>query len=133
MLRSLLAALNVRPEEQIQVALMLTIGFFMGTFIATFSVTAESLFLSQLSDQLNNAFLFAGILGIVSTGLFSFFQNRVKFSSLTIACMILVIISVTIVYILYRFGPPELHADVLFAMYCLTGPVTAILLLCYWG
>ena len=40
---------------------MLAIGFFMGTFIATFSVTAESLFLSQLSDQLNNAFLFAGI------------------------------------------------------------------------
>ena len=41
MLRSLLAAFNVRPEEQIQVILMLTIGFFMGTFIATFSVTAD--------------------------------------------------------------------------------------------
>jgi ATP:ADP antiporter, AAA family len=112
---------------------MLAIGFFMGTFIATFSVTAESLFLSQLSDQLNNAFLFAGILGIVSTGLFSFFQNKVKFSSLTISCMILVIMSVTLVYVLYRFGPQEYHAEVLFAMYSLTGPVTAILLLCYWG
>lgn len=133
MLRSLLAALNVRPEEQFQVVLMLAIGFFMGTFIATFSVTAESLFLSQLSDQLNNAFLFAGILGIVSTGLFSFFQNKVKFSSLAISCMLLVIASVSIVYVLYRFGPKELHADVLFAMYCLTGPVTAVLLLCYWG
>jgi AAA family ATP:ADP antiporter len=133
MLRSLLAALNVRPEEQIQVVLMLTIGFFMGTFIATFSVTAESLFLSQLSNQLNSAFLVAGILGIASTTLFSFFQNKVKFSSLTIACMILVIASVTVVYVLYRFGPKDLHADVLFAMYCLTGPVTAILLLCYWG
>lgn len=133
MLRSLLAALNVRPEEQIQVVLMLAIGFFMGTFIATFSVTAESLFLSQLSDQLNNAFLFAGILGILSTGLFSFFQNKVKFSSLAIACMLLIVMSVTIVYVLYRFGPQEYHSEVLFAMYCLTGPVTAILLLCYWG
>jgi hypothetical protein len=133
MLRSLLSALNVRPEEQIQVFLMLAVGFFMGTFIATFSVTAESLFLSQISNQLNNAFLVAGILGIVSTGLFSIFQNRVKFSSLTIACMVLIIISVTVVYVLYRFGPPEYHAEVLFAMYCLTGPVTAILLLCYWG
>ena len=133
MLRSLLAALNVRPEEQIQVALMLAVGFCMGTFIATFSVTAESLFLSQLSDQLNNAFLFAGILGIASTLLFSFFQNKIKFSSLTISCMILIIMAVTLVYVLYRFGPRELHAEVLFAMYCLTGPVTAILLLCYWG
>lgn len=133
MLRSLLSALNVRPEEQIQVVLMLAIGFFMGTFIATFSVTAESLFLSQISNQLNNAFLVAGILGIASTMLFSFFQNKVKFSSLTIACMLLIIASVTVVYVLYRFGPQDVHADVLFAMYCLTGPVTAILLLCYWG
>jgi AAA family ATP:ADP antiporter len=133
MLRSLLSALNVRPEEQMQVALMLTMGFFMGTFIATFSVTADSLFLSQLSDQLNNAFLFAGILGIACTGLFSFFQNKIKFSSLTIACMLLVVASVTVVYALYRFGPKEYHNEVLFAMYCLTGPVTAILLLCYWG
>lgn len=112
---------------------MLATGFFMGTFIATFSVTAESLFLSQLSDQLNNAFLFAGILGIASTLLFSFFQNKIKFSTLTICCMVLIIASVTVVYVLYRFGPHDVHADVLFAMYCLTGPVTAILLLCYWG
>lgn len=112
---------------------MLAIGFFMGTFIATFSVTAESLFLSQLSDQLNNAFLFAGLLGIVSTLLFSFFQNKVKFTSLSIACMLLVIAFVTLVYVLYRFGPQNVHSEVLFAMYCLTGPVTAVLLLCYWG
>lgn len=133
MLRVLLGALNVRPEEQVQVALMLANGFFMGTFIATFSVTAESLFLSQLSEQLNNAFLFAGILGIVSTLLFSFFQNIVKFNNLAISCMILIIASVTIVYILYRFGDPVYHDEVLFSMYCLTGPVTAVLLLCYWG
>jgi AAA family ATP:ADP antiporter len=133
MLRRLLAALNVKPEEEVQVALMLANGFFTGTFIATFSVTADSLFLTQLSDQLNNAFLVAGILGIVATLLFSFFQNIVKFSNLAISCMILVIASVTLVYVLYRFGDTRYHDEVLFAMYCLTGPVTAILLLCYWG
>src|SRR5688572_17986030 len=130
MLRVLLSALNLKTEEQIQVALMLVIGFFMGTFIATFSVTADSLFLSQLSDQLNNAFLFAGILGIVSTLLFSFFQTIVKFTKLAIVSMILVIASVTLVYVLYRFGDTAYHDEVLFSMYCLTGPVTAILLLC---
>src|SRR5688572_7509390 len=104
MLRILLGALNVKPEEQVQVALMLGFGFFVGTYIATFSVTADSLFLSQLSDQLNNAFLFAGILGIATTLVFSWFQNIVKFTSLAISCMLLVIASVTLVYILYRFG-----------------------------
>src|SRR5678810_1094342 len=109
MLRALLGALNVKPEEEVQVALMLANGFFTGTFIATFSVTADSLFLTQLSDQLNNAFLVAGILGIVATLLFSFFQNVVKFSNLAISCMILVIASVTLVYVVYRFGDPRYH------------------------
>jgi AAA family ATP:ADP antiporter len=133
MLRVLLGALNVKPEEEVQVALMLATGFFTGTFIATFSVTADSLFLSQLSDQLNNAFLFAGILGIATTMMFSFFQNIVKFTNLAISSMILIIASVTIVYVFYRFGDPRYHDEVLFSMYCLTGPVTAILLLVYWG
>jgi AAA family ATP:ADP antiporter len=133
MLRLLLGALNVKPEEEVQVALMLAMGFFTGTFVATFSVTADSLFLSQLSDQLNNAFLVAGILGIVTTLLFSFFQNVIKFTNLAISCMVLVMASVTAVYVAYRFGDPAIHDEVLFIMYCLTGPVTAILLLCYWG
>ncbi|HZX74664.1 MAG TPA: Npt1/Npt2 family nucleotide transporter, partial [Cyclobacteriaceae bacterium] len=34
---------------------------------------------------------------------------------------------------LYRFGPKEYHNEILFFMYCITGPMTALLLLCYWG
>ena len=64
MFKSLLANLNAKPQEQVQIALMLATGFFMGIFIATYTVTAESLFLSQLSHQLNKAFLFSGVLGI---------------------------------------------------------------------
>jgi hypothetical protein len=37
------------------------------------------------------------------------------------------------VYILYKWGDASYHDEVLFSMYCLTGPMTAILLLCYWG
>ena len=83
MVRSLLNYLNVRPEEQLQVILMLGAGFFMGIFFATYSVVAESLFLSTLGNQLNKAFLVSGFLGIVATVVFSFVQNRIKFSNLT--------------------------------------------------
>ena len=128
-----MANLKAKPQEQVQINLMLATGFFMGTFIATYTVTAESLFLNQLSNQLNKAFLFSGILGIVSTVLFSFFQARVKFSSLVISSLVLIIGFVTTVYILYKWGDASYHDEVLFSMYCLTGPMTAILLLCYWG
>ncbi|MFZ5973038.1 MAG: cyclic nucleotide-binding domain-containing protein [Bacteroidota bacterium] len=133
MIKSWLANLNAKPQEQGQIALMLTTGFFMGTFIATYTVTAESLFLNQLSGELNKAFLFAGVLGVISTVLFSFFQARVKFSNLVIFSLLLIIAFVSVVYGLYKWGDPSYHDEVLFSMYCLTGPMTAILLLCYWG
>ena len=74
----ILAALNVKEDEEAQVILMLSMGFFMGIFVATYQVTAESLFLNQLGNQLDKAFLVSGILGIGSTALFSVLQNRIK-------------------------------------------------------
>jgi hypothetical protein len=133
MIKSLLASLNVKPEEQVQVVMMLATGFFMGIFIATYTVAAESLFLNELSGQLNKAFLFSGITGIASTILFSFFQNKVKFSNLTLSAIILIVFLVSLIYVLLHYGDPSYRPFVLFAMYGITGPVTAILLLCYWG
>lgn len=133
MIKSWMAGINAKPQEQIQIALMLGTGFFMGIFVATYTVTAESLFLNQLSDQLNKAFLVSGVLGIASTLVFSFFQSRVKFSNLVISSILLVIAFVSVVFVLYKWGEVAYHNEVLLAMYCLTGPMTAILLLCYWG
>jgi ATP:ADP antiporter, AAA family len=132
-MRSLFTALNVRQEETVSVGLMLATGFFMGIFIATYQVTAESLFLSQISDQLNKAFLVSGVLGIVSTLIFSAAQNRFKFTSLATSSILLVVICSSTIYFLYNFGDKAYHNYVLFAMYCFSGPMTAILLLCYWG
>lgn len=132
-MKSVLTALNVRPEEKVQVVLMLSTGFFMGIFIATYTVTAESLFLNQIGDQLDRAFLVSGIFGIVSTFIFSALQNRIKFSTLTTFSILTIVFFTVAVYLLYNFGDPNLHDEVLFAMYILTGPMTAVLLLCYWG
>lgn len=133
MLTAILENLNVKPEERTQVLLMLAAGFFMGIFIATYQVTAESLFLNKLSHELDNAFLVAGVLGIVSTFLFATVQNWIKFTNLTVISILLIVGIVSAIYVLYHLGDPAYQNFLLFAMYCLTGPVTAILLLCYWG
>lgn len=132
-MKSLYTVLNVKEEERVPVTLMLATGFFMGIFVATYTVTAESLFLNQLSSQLNKAFLVSGVLGIVSTLIFSAAQNRFKFTDLTIASILLIVIFSTAIYLLYNFAGQAYHEYILFAMYCFTGPMTAILLLCYWG
>ena len=68
-------ALRIKSQEQKQIVLMLCTGFFMGIFIATYQVTADSLFLNRLGDYLDEAFVVAGILGIITTALFSTAQN----------------------------------------------------------
>lgn len=112
---------------------MLGTGFFIGIFLATYQVTAESLFLNKLSDQLNKAFLVSGLLGIFTTAIFSYFQNRIRFIALSILSIVLIIASTLSLYYFYHFGVEEIQDRTLFLMYCLIGPITAVLLLCYWG
>ncbi len=133
MLNKLLAYLNVGEEERTQVLLMLGAGFFMGIFLATYSVVAESLFLSTLGDQLNKAFLLSGAFGIITTMVFAFFQNRIKFSNLTASTIISVVALTTFFYVGYHFGPREYQEPIIFGMFCMTGPIAAVLLLSYWG
>ncbi|MEJ0057466.1 MAG: hypothetical protein WDN75_18530 [Bacteroidota bacterium] len=133
MFKSLLDFLNVRPEERLQVMLMLGAGFFMGIFFATYSVVAESLFLSTLGNELNKAFLMSGLLGILATLAFSFAQNHFKFSNLTTSSILFVVVITAFFYAGYHYGPDEYKKPIIFFMFCMTGPITAILLLSYWG
>jgi ATP:ADP antiporter, AAA family len=123
----------IKSQEQRQIILMLATGFFMGVFIATYQVTADSLFLNRLGEQLNRAFLIAGAMGILATALFSFFQNWIKFTTLALASVLLILAFTFGAYLLLHYGNPELHNVYIFAMYCMTGPITAILLLSFWG
>ncbi len=112
---------------------MLTTGFFLGVFIATYQITADSIFLNRLGSYLDKAFLAAGILGIVTTFLFSSIQNLIRFSVLTQISVALIFFFTVAVYILMHYGNPEWHNVVIFTMYCGSGPIIALLLLCYWG
>ncbi|HBK89616.1 MAG: hypothetical protein U0289_04275 [Cyclobacteriaceae bacterium] len=133
MFSSLFDFLNVRQEERYQVMLMLGAGFFMGIFFATYSVVAESLFLNTLGNELDKAFLTSGFLGIVATLLFSYAQNKVKFSNLTTSSIIVIVLLTALFYVGYHYGPQEYKEPIIFFMFCSTGPINAVLLLSYWG
>jgi hypothetical protein len=122
---------SVRERQQIMY--MLSLGFFMGVFIATYQITADSLFLNRMGDQLNKAFLLSGVLGIIITGTFSWLQNYIRFSRLTTVMILLVLLFTLSVYILLHSGSPEWQRLVIFGMYSASGPVIAVLLLSYWG
>lgn len=128
-----IGALQIKSEEQKQIWLMLTTGFFMGVFIATYQVTADSMFLNRMGDQLNKAFLMAGAFGILSTALFSFFQNWIKFTTLALVSVLFIFTFTLAAYLLLHFGDPAWHDEYIFAMYCMSGPITAVLLLSFWG
>lgn len=124
---------ELKSEEQRQVVMMLCTGFFMGVFISTYQVTADSLFLNHLGEHLDKAFLIAGALGIITTAVFSFFQNRIKFTSLVLFS-VMIILSYTLgVHWLLHHGNPAWREELLFSMYCMNGPITAVLLLGFWG
>ncbi|MBX2963193.1 MAG: HEAT repeat domain-containing protein [Cyclobacteriaceae bacterium] len=122
-----------RTQEQRQVAFMLATGFFMGVFIATYQVTADSLFLNRLGHLLDKAFLITGILGILSTSIFSFLQNYLTFSRLTLLVTAGVFTFSVVVYVLLHYGNPEWENALVFAMFAFSGPIIALLLLSYWG
>ncbi len=128
-----IGALQLKSEEQKQIWLMLTTGFFMGVFIATYQVTADSMFLNRMGDQLNKAFLIAGAFGILSTALFSFLQNWIKFTTLALISVLFIFAFTLAAYLLLHFGDAAYHNQYIFAMYCMTGPMTAVLLLSFWG
>lgn len=126
-------SVQLKNEEQKQVVLMLCTGFFMGVFISIYQVTADSLFLNHLGQHLDRAFLIAGALGIVTTAIFSFFQSRIRFTSLVLSSVLLILMYTLGVYLLLNLGDPAWREALLFSMYCMTGPITAVLLLGFWG
>src|SRR5687768_14746696 len=133
MLNRFIGSFQIQTQEQKQIVLMLCTGFFMGVFLATYQVTADSLFLNRMGDKLDKAFLVAGALGILTTALFSTFQSWLKFTSLALGSVALIFLFTLSAYWLIHFGDKAYQDDFIFCLYCMTGPITAILLLSFWG
>jgi len=134
--KTVLKVLSVEEEESSRVFLLLAMGFFMGIYLATLSVGASTLFLQsysevELEEQLPLAFLLAGILGIIFTAIYNFFQSRVKFTSLAIGAII--ILTLILFGIEVAFRNVENPVPVYFFAFTFIVPSNFIVLLVFWG
>lgn len=133
MLKALYSALNVRPDEENQVILLLGNGFFMGIFLATYQISAETLFLNRLEVYLKEAILISGLLGVFTTALFSYLQNRVSFAKLALSNLLLIGIATFVMFTVFRVGAEDIQDILVFLMFALIGPILAVCLLGFWG
>jgi AAA family ATP:ADP antiporter len=139
MLKLVYAALNVRPEEQQRALLLLGFGFFMGIFLATFQIASETQLITQAGTEGDSAKIIsqglfaAAILGVISTGLFAFFQNRVSFGIFSVANLLFIFLVVVTFYALFKYLPAEYYRTLSFIQFAFLGPVVAVFLLGFWG
>ncbi|MFC2125466.1 hypothetical protein ACFLU5_11710, partial [Bacteroidota bacterium] len=126
-------ALGVEPQEGGRVILLMIMGFFMGIFLATFTVASETLFLGMFDEQkdLPLAFLMSGGVGLVVTFIYNFFLTRVRFSNLIIIFTFL--IAIAAIFFTMGFQTTEDLGTVIFAAFVCVGPFAALLLLIFWG
>ncbi|MDH5474849.1 MAG: cyclic nucleotide-binding domain-containing protein [Cyclobacteriaceae bacterium] len=133
MLRKIFSSLNVKPEEETQVVLLLVIGFFQGAFLVTFQISAEALFLNNSPHLLKEAILVSGGLGMLTTAFFSFLQGKISFAKLAVGNLLLIFAITAAIYILYFVTTGVFHDYVIFTMFAMIGPFTAVVLLGFWG
>ncbi len=134
--QTLLSALNVNKGESSQVYALLGMGFFMGVFLATLDVGASALFLNNLGDaqvkeQLPLAILFSGILGIIFTAIYNFFQNRISFKALGLGSLF--ITSLVLLGIELAFRNLSDPIPIYFFAFAFIVPANFIVLLVFWG
>lgn len=130
-LHVLLKPLGVHKGEEAPVLLLLGNGFFMGIFIATYYTGANTLFLNSFDDSyLSKAFIASGILGVLSTYLFSRFQSIVSFSTLIVVNLVVIAIAICGLRIGYEFTDSKW---LIFLIFILNVPLSALALLGFWG
>jgi hypothetical protein len=131
MLKSLFRLLNVqKTDEERPALLLLSYGFFMGIFLATYRVVVETLFLNTQGENLKLAFFISGILGVFSTVLFTILQKYISFKILAVFNLLSVFIFITGVFTVISIQTSPIF---IFILYVMLFPITSIMLLCFWG
>ena len=125
---------SIEEGETGRVGLLLIMSFFMGAFLATFSVAAQTQFLglSDGSQKLPEAFVLSGVFGLFATLAYNFLQNRIPFRLLAILSLLTIILIAAFV----EFGHQYVAMDeryLRFFSYAQIAPFTLVVLLVFWG
>lgn len=135
MKKFILKVVNGERSEWERISLLLTMGFFTGIFVATYDVGASTLFLDFHKEDeesaVAQAFLASGILGIITTYVFGYYQKRIKYQQLVFFALLLVTTLVSGAAIWLHLD--HQHSLVLFVTFVLIGPTNAIVILLFWG
>ena len=124
--------LDIEAGELKPVLLLLSFSFFLGISIVTYDIGSSTMFL-EVYDQnrISEAFLISGILGVISTLIFAYFQKRIPFSTLARITLIIVLITVGVFSFLLQ-NYPDIHR-LRYLVFTSLGSINALTLLCFYG
>ncbi|MHC1705564.1 MAG: hypothetical protein AB9846_16810 [Tenuifilaceae bacterium] len=124
-------ALNIRKDEVLPVSLFIFQSVFLGFFLGTFDVGANTLFLNEFdSSMISKAFAVSGLVGIVLTSLYSYFQGRIIFSRLAVFNLLAVFLITFMLRAGYYFSDSKWLA---FGLFVMMGPLNIVALVGFWG
>lgn len=131
MASGLIRVLGIERDEMQRVAFLIFQSIFLGIFAGAFDVGAQSLFLKEFSASLiPKAFAVSGGVGIVLTGIYSYFQPRIPFRRFIQINLVLVALLSLALRIGYGISEDR---RLIFAMLVLMGPLTILAFLGFWG
>jgi AAA family ATP:ADP antiporter len=137
LLQALVKFLGGEEGEEKQIYLLLGLGFFMGVFLASYDVGAQSLFIQEMGEEyLGKAFFITGALGIVTTAGFVYLQSKIKFSTLVVLNAFLIfwfVAGLRASFYFIEYDVDGIFKYFPFMLFVMVGPINAITLLNFWG
>jgi len=105
----------------------------MGFFVSGLSVGAEALFLNNFNEEtdLPLAIVVSGIIGVVATYLFNYFQSKISFVRLAGYTLLIIFILLIAVEVAYAYLPDV--QPLYFITFTFVLPFTYLILLIFWG
>jgi ATP/ADP translocase len=123
--------LNIRRDEVLPVSLFIFQSVFLGVFLGAFDVGANTLFLKAFdSSMISKAFAVSGLIGIILTSLYTFFQARITFSRLSLINLMVVFLISFLLRFGYYFSDSKWLA---FGLFVMMGPLNIVALVGFWG
>jgi len=136
MKKFLLKILDIEKEDSGPVLLLLAKTFFMGIFIATYDVGANTLFFAGDSgwspEDLPLSYILSGVLGIFSASVFALLQRKMSFTKLSILNLIVITLIVSGTRYGFELNLIEKKYLLLITLVWLI-PLNIMLFLGFWG
>ncbi len=130
MYSSLLRKINVRRQEVGLTLFLFLSSMFLGIFLCTFDIAAHSIFFKHWKqNDLAQAFVYSGILGVVMFHIYSLAYKRISIKIFNFINLLIILFSTLVYFSLYLYNP---SAQVAFFSIVFMFPVNLLALLNFW-